>query len=589
MYIFTALIVLPIVGALLAFIPQPKAVKYGISALIIGALSLLSVMSFGAFDVAEIALDNTLLMAITVADFALLGFFVHQGIKYRHKLAWLLAVVQLGLLIYLESIISAGGTAPIIIDDLSKFMYLIINVVGGLIILYAIKYIEDEETSEAKKRYFTAVMFGFLAVMNAIVSANSMMLFFFLFEMTTLASYLLISFRDDEISRTNALKALWMNQVGGVAILLALIVSIMNYNTISFDILIFSNGGAMLFLAMAFVSMAALVKGASVPFESWLLGAMAAPTPVSAMLHSATMVKIAPFLILKLSIAISMTKVGLAVAVIGSAVFVVATYMALARSSFKEILGYSTIALLALMMALASVDMPHMREIAIALMIFHALSKALLFLTAGVLEKEYDVKNIEDMGSMIERSRLLVGFIIFGFISLTLPPFGLFLGKLFAIESFASLIKIHPIFLFSVICVVIGSAMMVMLYFKVASALLAHRADVESIEYKPSSKMYTVPLFALSALIVAGAIYYLLIQSDKYIIYLAIPMMIAMFLPLFKKWLDRFDRVKPYMCGEKLEFEVALTYYEPSKRVLKAIYIIFSMLFLMVAVMGVLS
>lgn len=583
------LIMLPVLGALLALLPISSGVRYGALVAISALIVYSGVNAFITDGILRVYPPDSVMMAVTVADFVLLGFFIHQGIKYRHKLAWGLAVVQLVLLGFIETIIVSDSSPVIIIDDLSKYMFLIINIVGSIIALYGFKYISDEESREAKKRYFTAVMFGFLAVMNAIVSANSMMLFFFLFEMTTLASYLLISFIDDEISRSNALRALWMNQVGGVAILLALIVSISSYDTISFDTLLFSDGGAMLFLAMAFVSMAALVKGASVPFESWLLGAMAAPTPVSAMLHSATMVKIAPFLILKLSIAISMTKVGLAITTIGSAVFVVATYMALARSSFKEILGYSTIALLALMMALASVDMPHMREIAIALMIFHALSKALLFLTAGVLEKEYHVKNIEDMGSMIERSRLLVGFIIFGFISLTLPPFGLFLGKLFAIESFASLIKIHPIFLFSVICVVIGSAMMVMLYFKVASALLAHRADVESIEYKPSSKMYTAPLFVLSALIIAGAIYYLTIQSDKYIIYLAIPMAIAIFLPLFQKWLDRFDRAKPYMCGERLEFEIALTYYEPSARVLKAIYIIFSALFVMVAVMGVLS
>jgi ech hydrogenase subunit A len=191
--------------------------------------------------------------------------------------------------------------------------------------------------------------------------------------------------------------------------------------------------------------MAALVKGASLPFEGWLLGAMVAPTPVSAMLHSATMVKIAPYLILKLSPALALSVVGGIISVIGALVFVSASYLALSRSMFKEVLGYSTVALLGLMMALAAVGTSESIALAMALMLFHALSKALLFLSAGALERLHHAKEIGDMKGMVERSPKTVGFILFGFMSLTLPPFGLFMGKMFAIESVASLLDVAAV------------------------------------------------------------------------------------------------------------------------------------------------
>jgi ech hydrogenase subunit A len=218
--------------------------------------------------------------------------------------------------------------------------------------------------------------------MNLIVIANSILLFFFLFEMTTLASYLLIAFRNDEVSRANALQALWMNQIGGVVILLGALVAIIGFKTVMFDTLLQSSGGMVLF-SIALLSMAALIKGASIPFEGWLLGAMVAPTPVSAMLHSATMVKIAPYLILKLAPALAVSMVGSLISIIGALVFVAASYLALSRSVLKEILGYSTVALLGLMMALAAIGTEESIALAMALMLFHALSKALLFSRQG--------------------------------------------------------------------------------------------------------------------------------------------------------------------------------------------------------------
>ena len=582
------LILLPIVASWLLLIFPARKMQYSITTaslffLAIGASSLYTSMGALTFHIPSIM--NTI---IVVADVVLLLFFFYQGKLFNHPKVMGLAALQLLLYGYIEAIVPVAGSTEIIVDNLSKFMFLIINGVGGIIVLYSVQYMEDEPTSPLKKRFFIAGLLVFLSVMNLIVIANSILLFFFLFEMTTLASYLLIAFRDDEASRANALKALWMNQIGGVVILLGALVAIIGFNTVMFDILLQSSGGVLLF-AIALLSMAALVKGASIPFEGWLLGAMVAPTPVSAMLHSATMVKIAPYLILKLAPALAMSMVGGMISIIGALVFVSASYLALSRSVLKEILGYSTVALLGLMMALAAIGSEESMNLAMALMLFHALSKALLFLSAGVLERLHHAKNIEDMKGMVQRSPKTVGFILFGFVSLTLPPFGLFMGKLFAISSMASLLREEPLYLIVLLSLIVGSALMVLLYFKVASALLSASCDVEEREFIAIPNGFNVPLVLLSFLIVIGAFGYIMMQHNIFVVLLSLPMLLIFTLPSLIRRMDRYDRSQPYHCGEKEPFDSALVYFRASKKVEQWMYRLFIVLFLAVAVVGIVS
>lgn len=583
------LVVLPILAALLIVMIPSRQGQYVIGGAALAGLSLSALYLYQSIGgIITFSFSPMIHSLLIIGDIVLLLFFFYQGKKFHHPKVMALAAVQLVLYGYIESIVPEAGSAEIMVDSLSKFMFLIINIVGGIIVLYSIKYMEDEPTSPLKKRLFLGGLFLFLAVMNLIVMSNSILLFFFLFEMTTLASYLLISFRDDEVSRANALKALWMNQIGGVVILLGALVAIIGFKSVMFDTLLQSSGG-MILLAVALLSMAALVKGASLPFEGWLLGAMVAPTPVSAMLHSATMVKIAPYLILKLAPALAMSAVGGLISIIGALVFVAASYLALSRSVLKEILGYSTVALLGLMMALAAIGSEESMNLAMALMLFHALSKALLFLSAGVLERLHHAKDIEDMKGMVTRSPKTVGFILFGFVSLTLPPFGLFMGKLFAIGSVAELLKEHPLYLVVLIGVVVGSALMVLLYFKVASALLSAPSDTLSPPSEAMAGGFHVPLVMLCVLIVFGAVGYLMLQQNIFVVLLALPMVFVFALPAIIRQLDRYDRTAPYQCGEKGEFDSALVYFKPSDAVEKWMYRVFGVLFIALAVVGAIS
>jgi ech hydrogenase subunit A len=153
---------------------------------------------------------------ITIYDFGLLGYFLYQGIKNKSMLVSALALLQLALLVIVVLVIEHSTTANIYVDKLTAFMYMIVAIVGVPIAIFATKYMEYNEKG---KHSFVAILIWFLGVMNFAVSVNNIEWFFALFETTTLASYVLIRFRMDKQAVDNAILALWMNQIGGVAIL----------------------------------------------------------------------------------------------------------------------------------------------------------------------------------------------------------------------------------------------------------------------------------------------------------------------------------------------------------------------------------
>lgn len=555
-----------------------------ISVAVLGGVSIYNmVLSSGVMSV---VLPHSLHQFFILLDTLVLFYFLWQGIVKKDLLVKVLAVVQIvlyGGVVYLAPKIAAND---IVVDSLSSTMYLIINIVGGLIIVYALKYIESEEFGRLKKNSFIAMLFFFLSVMNFIVSTNNIEIFFLLFELTTLCSYVLIKFREDDLSIQNALRALWMNQIGGVAILIALLFAIMQYKSVYFDALI-QNMNSLYLLPVVFLSLAAFVKGASIPFEKWLLGAMVAPTPVSAILHSATMVKIAPFLILKLSAAMS-GFVSLWVTLIGTFVFFTASLLALDKDYFKEILGYSTIALLALMMAMAAMGTPEAYKAALMLIVFHAISKALLFLQAGVLEKNFHLKYVDDINGLVNYSPLVVFFIIIGFASLTLPPFGAFIGKFLAIESLAGEIAKNPLYVFALIFLALGSVFLTLLYFKVLTKLFVTDVDAKP-QHVKISKFYSIPSFLLVALLLYG-IYFsfekeLLGSLEIIISLILIAVVPVLFVTLFFK---NAHRVKEYNCGEKDEVVLSMYYFQMPLKVHRYISII-SLVAMSMLVLGVVS
>ena len=550
-------------------------------------LSMLSLVHFVSYEVVtKISLPHVVHTIFMVADVLLLLYFLSQGILRKHKLVSLFALVQIALYSVVLFSSPTLTSSDILIDEVSSLMYLVINIVGGLIIIYALEYIKSEEFSRFKKSAFIFTLFLFLAVMNLIVSVNNVEMFFTLFELTTLFSYLLIGYRKNEVSTKNALRALWMNQIGGVAILIALIASINHYDTIYFDELI-KNANSLYLLPIVFLAIGAFVKGASVPFDRWLLGAMVAPTPVSAMLHSATMVKIAPYLMLKLAPAMS-EFVSIGVTLFGTFVFFSASLMALGKDYFKEILGLSTIALLALMMALASIGTPEAITACLTLIVFHAISKALLFLQAGILEKSFHLKYVNEIDGLINHSPLVVMFILFGFASLTLPPFGAFIAKFMAIESISSEISKNPLYVLALVFILLGSVSLTLLYFKVVTKLFARDENANKAQATKIPLLFSLPSWILVFLLFVGMyVSYDLEFLSAYEI--VVPALLILTLPLFfaKVLFKNAHRVKEYNCGEKDEAQLNMYYFEIPK-VYKTAIMAISVTMIVILIVGVL-
>lgn len=559
MYISILYTILPLLVSII-ILRDNKKLTYIFSTISCLVLSVFSIFHFFSNSVFEFTLNDFLHSLITFLDIALLIYFAYQGIKNKSKKVLGVAIAQLVLFLYCIFNIPHEMYNDFYLNNLSFFMLIVINLVGSIIAIYAVKYMEYEECSKNKKVFFLAYLWFFIFIMNMIVMANNYLLFFFFFELTTLSSYLLIRFRQDEISISNSLKALWLNQLGGVFILLAILIAINTDASIYFSQL----KSPEVFIAI-FLAFAAFVKGASKPFESWLLGAMVAPTPVSAILHSATMVKIAPFLILKISHVFSPT-LSFLISLFAMAVFTVVSLQSLTKDNFKEILAYSTIALLALMVSIAAMGTKQAFTITLYLIFFHAVSKAMLFMIAGILEKQFHIKSIEDFSDLFQKAPKLTALILLGFASVTMPPFGLFFAKLFSLTYISELMKQNPLYLIVAILFVLGSSLLVLLYFKVASKLIDFSSTQEKVEKQLIPREFTFSSFLLFFIAVFSLGIIAFSKLSVFMFTITIILVLAIFFILLKLLSFKgIDRVKEYSCGEKYTHNVGVFYYDFDK------------------------
>ena len=325
-------------------------------------------------------------------------------------------------------------------DNLSLIMAVIIGVVGGLIAIFAIPYMREfhQKHLEVKDRrpFFFGVIFLFLGAMFGIVFSDHLLWLYFFWEVTTLCSFLLIGYKGNPESVNNAFRALILNLVGGIGFVIAIYVFFFTNRSLSLGLLIASPGSFALVPA-ACLAFAGLAKAAQMPFSSWLLGAMVAPTPVSALLHSSTMVKAGVFLILKMATVFMGTTIGLLVASVGAVTFLGTSLMAIAQNDAKKVLAYSTIANLGLIVFCAGIGTAWAIWAAVLLIVFHAITKCLLFLCVGALENKSGSRDIERMDALIARAPLLAILMLAGMAGMFILPFGMLVSKWAVIRTLA--------------------------------------------------------------------------------------------------------------------------------------------------------
>jgi ech hydrogenase subunit A len=464
-------------------------------------LASLAMLRSGAFLLSPAPLYDSL---VALGDFVILFVVLLVGFKRKNQIIIWLTAAQVLALVWLEFFVlkEHGNTPAFFADDLSLVMVLIISIVGSLIAVYGIGYMKEHEEhlhlTKSKQPQFFFFIVLFLGAMNGLVLANNLLWMYFFWECTTLCSFMLIGHDNTEIARKNAERALWMNVLGGTAFLFGVILLQKTTGTLSLQEILargpeFALAGGAILVPMFLLVFAGMTKAAQLPFQSWLTGAMVAPTPVSALLHSSTMVKAGVYIIVRLAPIYAGTYFSNFVALFGAFCFLATAALAVGQSNGKKILAYSTISNLALIIACAGINTPAAITAAILLIIFHAISKALLFLCVGAIEQKIGSRDIEDMRGLFARMPRTALVTTIGIVTMMLPPFGMLMAKWMAIESAQGQFLV-------MIMLALGSALTVLFWCRWAGILLAQPFG----KTQPESQAFSVraPLYILAAMAV---------------------------------------------------------------------------------------
>ncbi|MDO9165809.1 MAG: monovalent cation/H+ antiporter subunit A [Rhodoferax sp.] len=338
---------------------------------------------------------------------------------HRARTAWLAAVVtgaSLMLLLWQAPTIM-GGTeitaftswVPEIglnlglrLDGLSFMFALLITSIGLLIILYAHHYLGEDDPAG---KFFSTLML-FMAAMLGIVLSDNLLLLMVFWELTSISSFLLVGYwKHRADARDGARMALAITGGGGLAMLggFVLLGQIAGTYEISqmLDKASLIQADARYPAALILILVGCFSKSAQFPFHFWLPQAMAAPTPVSAYLHSATMVKAGIFLLARLTPVVGGTELfTVMVAGAGLVTVVFAAFVALFKHDIKGLLAYSTISHLGLITFLIGLGSPLAAVAAIFHILNHATFKAALFMTAGIVDHETGTRDLRDLGGL---------------------------------------------------------------------------------------------------------------------------------------------------------------------------------------------
>ena len=483
------LILFPLIAAFFLFLAKKdieRAWIVKLSALAIGIASvylLISTYNRGALLMSAIPAEPTGIVMF-ILEMLIAVFILYLGIVYKKWLVVSLILVQSAVMLYFELVYAHAihVQSNLFVDEFSIIMALIIGIIGSLICVYSLGYMkffhEHHPEMPDRRPWFFAILFLFLAAMFGLVFSNNIMWVYFFWEVTTLCSFLLIGYTKTEEATNNAFSALWMNLLGGVAFAGAIIYLAMFGNGIMGMTDLLASGKIIALIPAALIGFAGLTKAAQLPFSSWLVGAMVAPTPVSALLHSSTMVKAGVYILVRLAPIFQSTFTGYMLAMVGALTFLIASGIAISQSNAKRVLAYSTIANLGLIVACAGIGTYEAIWAAILLIVFHAVSKSLLFLSVGTVEHRIKSREVDDMNGLIVRMPKIAAMMVIGIAGMFLAPFGMLISKWAAIRAF---IDVPYGFLF-VIILAFGSAMTVYFWAKWMGKIISVTSDSKNIE-----------------------------------------------------------------------------------------------------------
>ncbi|MGB1585917.1 MAG: hydrogen gas-evolving membrane-bound hydrogenase subunit E [Thermoplasmatota archaeon] len=354
-------------------------------------------------------------LAIATRFFAHMGRVSHGGVVTTH-VEWL---PQLGVNLALR------------LDGLSLLFGLLITVIGTLVTLYAGSYLHGAKDLGR----FYLYLYLFMGAMLGLVLADDLIALFIFWELTSISSFFLIGYHTEQAdSRRRALQALFVTGAGGLALLAGLI--LLSVATGETTLSAVNAAGSIANVPLAtpillLLLLGAFTKSAQFPFHFWLPGAMVAPSPVSAYLHSATMVKAGVYLLARLHPALADLALWTPiVASFGFVTLTVGTVLALRQTDLKLILAYTTVSSLGFMVFLLGLGSKYAATGAIVFLLAHALYKGALFLIAGIVDHGTGTRDIRLLGRLRHAMPVTaIAALIAGLSFAGLPPLFGFLGK----------------------------------------------------------------------------------------------------------------------------------------------------------------
>lgn len=327
---------------------------------------------------------------------------------------------------------SLGASLDFKLDGLSLLFVFLITGIGAIVLLYAGTYMKGYAKTD---RFYVALILFMAAMLGLVLSDNIISLFVF-WELTSLSSYFLIGFsHEKEESRKSALKALIITAGGGLALLAGLILLGIGGETNSISELLLRGdqiaASGYLHAAMLLIIVGCFTKSAQFPFHFWLPAAMAAPTPVSAYLHSATMVKAGIYLLARMSPLFNGTEGWNGILVtIGGVTLLIGAANAVIHSDLKKILAYTTVSALGLLTMLLGIGTKLAIHAAIVFVLAHALYKGALFLLAGIVDHQTGTRNVRVLGRLFKKMPYTGVAVIIACLSMAgIPPLFGFISK----------------------------------------------------------------------------------------------------------------------------------------------------------------
>jgi NADH-quinone oxidoreductase subunit L len=473
-------------------------------------------------------MQNVLHIAWLIPLFPLLGFLIN-GLGRKHLSKSMISIIGSGVILasFVMSVwvfmqVKGGNTyvaeyfnfinagtlkIPFAfqLDQLSSLFLLIITGVGFLIHVYSASYMHEEKT-EHYGRYFAYLNLFVFSMLLLVMGANYVILFIG-WEGVGLCSYLLIGywFKKNEYNKA-ANKAFIMNRIGDLAFLIAIFWLIAKVGTVSFNE-VFSAASLAKLKAVDITVITLLLfvgatgKSAQIPLYTWLPDAMAGPTPVSALIHAATMVTAGIYMIARSNVLYSMSHLTMnIVAIVGLATALLAATIALKQNDIKKVLAYSTVSQLGFMFLALGTGA---YVAAVFHVMTHAFFKALLFLGSGsVIHAMGGEQDIRNMGGLSKKLKTTYFTFLIGCIAIAgIPPFSGFFSKdAILLSAFEKSPVLYAIALFTAL---LTAFYMFRLLFITFSGKFRGSHDQEHHLHESPSAM-TIPLIILAVLSIIG-------------------------------------------------------------------------------------